>query len=91
MSNEIEKETIAHLQRIEELLLALLRVQSTTVLEKEFSDETKKKLYKGTGKQGIVELSKKLGCSTGWISGVWQHWEQIGLIVKDGKAYRCIL
>jgi hypothetical protein len=86
-----EKDVSPHLQRIEELLNALLKVQLAPMLEKELSDATKAKLYKATGQCGVVEMSKKLKRSTGWISGIWQHWEQIGLIVKDGKAYRCVL
>ncbi|MGD0551500.1 MAG: hypothetical protein ABSB25_02485 [Sedimentisphaerales bacterium] len=86
-----ENDMLPHLQRIEELLNALLKVQLAPILEKEFSDATKAKLYKAIGKDGIVKLSKKLDCSTGWISGVWKNWEQLGLIVKDGKSYRRIL
>jgi hypothetical protein len=89
MSNE--KDMLPHLQRIEELLIALLKVQLAPILEKELSDTKKAKLYKTIGKCGIVELSKKLDCSTGWISGVWKSWEQLGLIVKDGRTYRHIL
>jgi hypothetical protein len=86
-----EKDVSPNLQRIEELLKALLKVQLAPILEKELSDATKAKLYKATGQDGVVALSKKLDCSTGWISGVWKSWEQLGLIVKDGKTYRRIL
>lgn len=86
-----EKDVSPHLQRIEELLNALLKVQLAPVLEKELSDGTKAKLYEATGQFGVVEMSKKLKRSTGWISGVWKSWEQLGLIVKDGGAYRRIL
>ena len=86
-----EKDVLPHLQRIEELLNSLLKVQLASILEKELSDATKAKLYEAIGKYGVVELSKKLDCSTGWISGVWKNWEQLGIIIKDGKSYRRIL
>ena len=86
-----EKDVIPHLQRIEELLNALLKTQLAPILEKEISDATKARLYKVIGKYGVVELSKKLDCSTGWISGVQKSWEQLGLIVKNGRTYRRIL
>ncbi len=79
------------LRSIEDLLKILVRIQLKPVLEQELSDDTKKKLYLATGKDGIVAISKKLKCSTGWISGVWKRWEQFGLIVKDGKSYRPVL
>jgi predicted transcriptional regulator len=78
------------LRSIECLLKILVRTQLGPILEKELSDETKKKVYLATGIDKVSELSKKLNRSTGWISGVWKNWERMGLIVKEGKTYRKI-
>ena len=85
------EEILDILQNIEELLTVLVKNQISDTIEKELSNPKKKELYKLTGKNKISELAKKLKCSTGWISGVWKHWESLGLIIKDGQKYRKVL
>jgi hypothetical protein len=77
----------AKLDRVIELLEALLRARISEVLETELDDPKKKKLYELTGKRSIRELSNSTGLSTGAISGLWQRWFAKGVLKKQGKLY----
>jgi len=48
-------------------------------------DKKHRLLFEGAGQFPVTELSKKTGLSTATISRLWQKWEQMGLLVKDGK------
>ena len=37
------------------------------------------------------QIAEKVGLGTGTISRTWQHWEDVGLLIKDGKSYRRVL
>ena len=82
-----EPDTLVMLQRIESLLTVLVKIQLSDVLKEELADEEKKQLYTLTGKHGVTKLAKKTGFSAGKISGLWQRWEGLGLLVKKGKQY----
>jgi hypothetical protein len=75
-----EKDAQLHLQRIEEILLALLKIQLAPVLEKELNDEKKQKLYQATGKQSVLELSKKAKLFQ-WLD--FRNLETLGAIRLD--------
>lgn len=79
------------LERIEELLRVIARVVVSDKLSQVLEDKNYQTLYEGTGKLGIVELSKKTRFSTGKISGIWKEWEQLGIVVKDGKSYKKVI
>jgi biotin operon repressor len=82
----------ALLQRTNDLLLILVKAHLRPVIEAELSDSKRKELYLLTGGSvPIKKLSEKLGMSTGAISRVWQHWEDVGLLIKDGKSYRRVI
>lgn len=89
MSQELD--IVARLRRIEDLLTALVKSKLTSVIEQELSDPKMKKLYELTGECTVRELSKETGFSIATISRVWQRWENLGLIVKEGKKYRKLL
>ncbi|MEQ9567846.1 MAG: hypothetical protein RLN85_18905 [Pseudomonadales bacterium] len=78
----------ALIRRTNELLTVLVKTQLSNILEIELADEKKRKLYEHTGSLGQVALTSKIGMSAGAISGHWKRWEQVGLLVKDGKSYR---
>ena len=89
MSNQSELALL--LKRNNELLTVLAKAQLSSIIENELSDDKKKKLYKLTGKSLTgKQVSTKLGMSTGAISGIWQHWESQGILIKEGQKYRRI-
>jgi hypothetical protein len=80
------------LQRTNDLLQILVRVQLRAVIEAELSDPKRKDLYELTGGSlPVKQISEKVGLGTGTISRTWQHWEDVGLLIKDGKSYRRVL
>jgi hypothetical protein len=81
-------ETDQVLLRIEQLTLGILRAAVSGKLAEIRSDKTLKLIYELTGNLSVVGIAKKARVSTGKVSGVWQGWEDAGLIVKEGKSYR---
>jgi hypothetical protein len=84
-------EELKSLKRIEELLAVLVRVSIAEQLQSIRADKEQKFLYDNTGTLPVKELSRRTGFSAGKISGIWQQWEDAGLLVKDGKQYRKVL
>lgn len=82
----------ALLQRTNDLLLILVKAQLRSIIETELSDNKRKELYVLTGDSvPIKKISERVGMSTGTISRIWQHWENVGLLIKDGKSYRRVI
>lgn len=80
------------LLRTNELLTVLAKAAVKPALETELSTPQRRKLYDLTGGDfSIDQISKKLRMSTGAISTLWQRWESVGLLIKDGKRYRKVL
>ena len=82
-----ESDALAVLKRIELLLAALVKKQMSSILEQELSDDKKRELYLLTGKKTMRELVSQTNSSSATISGLWQRWESLGLLVKNGKKY----
>ena len=86
-----ETTVVAVLQKTNELLTILAKSALAPVIEKELSDPKKRRLYEMTGgPHPIKEISTRVGMGAGTISRHWQRWEQLGLVLKDGKSYRRI-
>lgn len=83
-----EDKVLAQFERQNELLSAILKAQLATVIDKELSDKKLEKLYQLTGKFKIKEIAKKLSMGDKTITSIWQRWEMLGLIIKDGNVYR---
>jgi predicted transcriptional regulator len=79
------------LQRIEDLLTSLVRIQLSDVVKKELDEPDMKKLYILTGNHTIRDIEKKTNIPRSTISRIWQQWEQSGLLIKNGKTYRKVL
>lgn len=79
------------LQRNNELLEILVKLQLKSTLNEELSDPKNRKLYELTGNKSIGEISKELKMSAGKISGIWKRWEQQGLLIKDGRSYKRVI
>jgi len=80
------------LQRTNDLLLILVKAQLRAVIAAELSDPKKKALYELTGTAlPVKKISEQIGMATGTISTTWQHWDDVGLLIKDGKSYRRVL
>ena len=87
-----EGKTVPLLERTNELLEVLVKLQLGDVLKNELSDPKKRQLYELTGcSLAVKAIAAKVGISAGSISGYWQRWEQLGLLIKDGKSYRKVL
>ena len=88
--NEVDLSSF--LQRTNDLLLILVKMQLRAVIVAELSDPKKKSLYELTGTAlPVKKISEQIGMATGTISTTWQHWEDVGLLIKDGKSYRRVL
>jgi len=74
--------------RVEELLRHIVKLHASAILQAELQGEFEKKLYELTGSVKREDILKKLKCSPNRISETWSRWEQLGLLVKDGKSYR---
>jgi len=81
-------EELKILKRIEDLLSVLVKISLSEKLRSVRVDKQQRFLYENTGRLPVKELSRKTGFSAGKISGVWQEWEDAGLLIKDGKQYR---
>jgi hypothetical protein len=79
------------LARIEELLTALVKLALKETLREELSNPKAKTIYQRTGQSTRPQLEKLTKFSGGKISGLWQRWEQLGLLIKDGKSYRRLI
>jgi len=82
------KEEVGYLKRIVELLTVLAKAQLSDVVKSQLKDKRHRQLYELTGQLSIRELSRRTGFSIGKISGIWQQWEQVGLLIKDGSQYK---
>ena len=91
MAKKKSKKQTSTLERIEELVRAIAKAVLAEKLAEALKDKNYRVLYEGTGELGVVELSKKTRFSTGKISGIWKEWEQVGVVVKEGKSYRKVL
>jgi len=78
-------------KRMEELLETIAKVSLAPMIKAELSKPKMAELYSMTGKLVITEISKKLGLATGKISQIWQRWEMLGILKKEGKSYRKVL
>ncbi len=83
-----DKQVSDGIARIEGLLSTLVKLQMAPILEKELQDDFCRKLWTHTGKATAREIQKKLKCGANKISETWTRWRELGLVVKDGKAYR---
>lgn len=83
MSHELQA-----LRRIEALLQALVRISLSATISKFLTDDRLRDLYWNTGNMTRGKLERRTGFSAGKISGLWQQWEQAGLLIKSGQSYR---
>ncbi len=86
-----DAEVLACLRRIEGLLQALAKSQLRATMEQEFSDPKMRRVYTLTETLSARELGKKMNWSRMKISRIWQRWEELGLLRKDGLQYRRVL
>jgi len=87
----IEADHLLILRRIEELIRAIARATLSERLAEIMQDTDHRLLYEQAGYLSVKELAKRTGFSVGKISGLWGKWEQVGLLVKEGKQYRRVL
>jgi len=88
---QILSDELRTLLRIEKLVLTLAKAALSKELTEILDDKKLCSLYEGAGTVPVKELAKKTGFSAGKLSGLWQGWEQKGLLVKDGGQYRRVL
>ena len=84
-------ETNEILLRIEQLDRAMLRAMLSEKLNKIRADKVLRLIYDLTGRSDRKTIARRAGVSTGKVSGIWQTWEDAGLVAKDGKSYRRVL
>lgn len=77
--------------KIKDYLEALVKINLIRILENEFKDSKFKTIYELTGVKSIKEISKKVNISTGAISNLWARWENLGILIKEGKRYRKVV
>ncbi len=91
MKNETMSNEEQTLQRIEVLLKLIAKNLLSDKIEEIVKDRQRRIVYENTGIHSQPELVKKTGLSAGTISNLWQKWETMGLLAKDGNRYRRIL
>jgi len=79
------------LKRIEDLLTVLARAALADRIDEIMNDKSHRVVLELTGKMTVRQLAEKTGLSPMTISRLWQKWEEIGLLAKDGKQYRRVL
>lgn len=85
----MNEELVALARRQNELLTVIAKAAVADKLASELAAPKARKLYELTGGAlPVKEISKKVGLGAGSISRLWQRWEQLGLLIKDGKRYR---
>lgn len=84
-------DVLTALKRIEELLLVIAKTGLAERLSEIFEDKQHRFIFENVGRLPVKILAKKSGLSAGTISNLWRHWEQSGLLVKDGKQYRRVI
>ncbi len=89
--NDDAGKELATLKRIEELLTLMAKTMQSERLSEIYDDKQHRLVYEKVGQMPVKELARKTGLSAGTISGLWQRWEQAGLLIKDGKQYRRVI
>jgi hypothetical protein len=80
------------IRRTNELLTVLAKAQLEPLVKEETQSPQRRELYRLTGRSlSVKQLSTKVGLSVGTISTIWQRWENLGLLIKDGQRYRRVL
>lgn len=83
-----EDEVAELLRRNNELLVLIAKLMMAPTLQLELAEPKHRELYNHTGKKSQAEVAKKLKMSATTVSQLWRRWEEIGLLIKDGKRYR---
>ena len=79
------------IKEIKNLMKFLVKQKVREVVEKNISGAKEKKVYDLTGVKKRETIQKETGFSAGKISGLWNKWEQLGIIIKEGKNYKKII
>jgi hypothetical protein len=58
------------------------------VIDREFTDDRAKKHFAASGTKTAEELCNELHMSIQTVSQIWQRWELLVLLTKDGRGYR---
>ena len=79
---------LATLERIENLLMILVRRAVQPALQEELKDSTARAIYEATGEKTARDIAQTTGVGVATVSRTWARWESLGLIVKEGSRYR---
>jgi len=86
--HDLEFDILATLQRMEALLRILVKLELRSIMDTELTTDMLRKLYEMTGATNAREITRATGLGLGTVSRTWSRWEQLGLVIKDGKYYR---
>lgn len=78
----------AHAKRVEELLTVIAKALLAPIAQKEFQDKKLAALFGLTGEATAEEACKKLGMGKGTVIETWSRWNDMGLVIKDGKKIK---
>lgn len=82
-------DVVALLQRMNELLTILVKTQRTPVLVREIVKPEHLKRYEMNGGDlSVSKIAENIGLSSGTISGLWNRWEQAGLLIMTAQRYK---
>jgi DNA-binding MarR family transcriptional regulator len=86
-----EHESLKVLQRIEQWVAIIAKAQLGPILQAELADPRMAQLYRLTGTSTQREVKAALKMSATTISDAWNRWEQLGLLVREGKEFRKVI
>jgi hypothetical protein len=90
-SDSMSKALLASMERIERLLTALTRQALAATLESELADPKARAVYDATGARTTREIAEATGLALATISKLWNRWESLGLVTRDGQRYRRVI
>ena len=81
-------EIVQSLRNIEKYLEALVKFQYSQMKKQAIGNETEEKAFDLTGKKKRDDICDELHISSKTLTALWNRWDELGLLVKEGNIYK---